>query len=208
MNAGIGPGGVTEDDLRWEKEAADAQHESLVKVRATAAAWSSSVAALLGIFTVVAFIKGPDAVSSLGEGASVAVTALVLTAALLAAAATITAAFAAQGTPRWLNRLDGPALRQTNRDAAKQVIDLLWISRILALLAAICVLAGMSTAWLSTLGPTPSPVHVVVVTQGGGVSCGVLSTTATHQIGLSPADGTPAVALGHVREVVGVEKCP
>jgi hypothetical protein len=208
MNDGIGPGGVTSDDIRWEKEATDAQHESLAKVRATAAAWSSSIAALLGVFTVVAFIKGPEGVSSLDQGAGIAVTVLVLVAALLAVGATLTGAFAAQGTPRWLKRLDGPVLRAANRDAVKGVIALLWVSRILALLAALCVLAGMSTAWLSTLNPPASPQHVLVVTRNGAVSCGVLQSGDSHPTELSLGGDGPAVPLVGIVQVVAVEKCP
>lgn len=208
MSGDIGPGGVTEDDIRWEQEAIDAQHQSLSRVRATAAAWSSSIAALLGVFSIVAFIKGPSTVSSLSHTTATVVTILVLVAALLAAGATLTAAVAAQGTPRWLNRLDGQALRATNRDAAKKVVLQLWISRILALLAAICVLAGMSTAWLSISSQAQPSQRAIVVMRTGEVRCGTLGATANHGVGLLVDGESLVTPLVNVNELVRVKQCP
>ncbi|HTA14795.1 MAG TPA: hypothetical protein VK781_08065 [Solirubrobacteraceae bacterium] len=199
---------MTQDDLRWEQEAIEAQHKSLSSVRATAAAWSGSIAALLGIFSIVAFIKGPETLSSLDQKAATAVTILVLTAALLAIVATLAGAIAAQGTPHWLDRLDGRALRAANRDAAKKVVSQLWISRVLALLAAMFVLAAMSTAWLSTPREDTPSVHAMILTRAGAVQCGVLGETVNHEIGLF-VDGKPPLTLFvGIDELITVEQCP
>jgi hypothetical protein len=207
MSDEIGPGGVTADDLRWETEAIELQHSGLASVRATAAAWSSSIAALLGIFSVVAFVKGPEAISSLRSNTTV-VTILVLVAAALASAAVLTAAWAAQGVPRWLDRLDGRTLRVLNREAAKEVIRLLWISRVLAIVAALSVLAGMSVAWLSPR-ETGKSQAVLIVTRDGHGDCGILTAFADGRIGVSHR-GKPSVrlTLGNITQLTPVDKCP
>jgi hypothetical protein len=206
---GIGPGGVTADQRRWEKEAQDLQHAGLAKARESAAGWEKSIAGLLGVFSIVAFIKGPQALSDLNDSAAVAVAILVLVAATLAIAATVCAAVAAQGVPTWLDRLDGSALRKSTRDASHTVIVLLWVSRGLALGAAICVLAGMTVAWLSSTTRTAkaSPQRFVVVNSEGGVSCGILEL-ARGAVSVSPDGKAPGIPVGMVRQIVPVSSCP
>ena len=110
-----GPGsaeqwGMDPDDVRWEEEAINVAHESLASVRTTAKSWGETITALLGVFSAVAFIKGPDAFTAIdGDGASVAAL-LIIFAAGLAAVAIALAAFAAQGVPRAVAPLDGWAL--------------------------------------------------------------------------------------------------
>jgi hypothetical protein len=209
MIGGVGPGGITSDDLQWEREADELRHTGLKAARDAAAGWEKSIASVLGVFTVVAFIKGPEALKDLDDTVGVIVVVVVLSAAICAIVATVCAALASQGSVHKLQRLDGVALRDFNRDAAKKVGDLLWASRFMALLAAFLILVGMAVAWFSTVGGSSeaSPAHVVLVSDKGTLSCGVLRTE-DNSITLSPDGTAPGVPVPTVAQIVPVSACP
>jgi hypothetical protein len=104
------------DDWRWQTEAEEGAHASLATVRTTATGWASSVSALLGIFGTVAVIKGPDAFKDIGTPTGWYVLGLFAGATILAGAAVLLAAIAAQGTPQRLDRADGWAWKAFHAD--------------------------------------------------------------------------------------------
>ena len=142
---------VTLDDELWEKEAVDAQHKSLATVQATAASWEKSIAAVLGAFALVAFVKGPAALTDIPTGpkSGMAINALGLTeidpgrtvaflifvSAALVIIAVVSAAIAAQGVPAWVSVFDGFELMRRARDASIESIRWLRVSRAATLLA-------------------------------------------------------------------------
>jgi len=201
--------GSSADDLRWEDEAVDSVHKQLAEVRTTATAWGTAISSLLGVFTLVAFIKGPDTFTGVKGGEAKAAALLVLLAAVFAAVAVLLAALAAQGVPRHAALLDGWELRhQTGKRAQAAAVQLGW-SRVLGVGAALIVLASIGLTWLAALRESESSSStqkVLLVSSAGDVSCGTLVKHGSG-LGLKQADGSIVAAAGS-RQVVKVDACP
>jgi hypothetical protein len=123
------------------------------------------VTAVLGAFTLAAFLKGPQSFTDIPAPWTIPVIGLVLLGALAAAAAIYTAALAAQGSPRWVAQLDGWQLKALHKQLGRHAARLLNLSRALTAGAALVVLAAMAVAWLAnSLGDQqPAPRSVLVV---------------------------------------------
>jgi hypothetical protein len=207
--SGVGPGGVSADDRRWDQEAEDLRHTSLEKLKTSAEAWEKSVSALLGVFSVVAFVKGPATFEDLGTASGIAVAALVLFAAAFAVAAIACAAVAAQGIPTWQERLDGAVLRSSVEQSARRGVKLMWASRITAIVAALLVLAATSVAWLSQVGGgAPSPPSLLVVQGSGALLCGEMIAGPNARLSISATGKPPGVVVEGARSVTPVDACP
>jgi hypothetical protein len=207
--SGIGPGGVSVDDRRWDQEAEDLRHTSLEKLKASAEAWEKSVSALLGIFSVVAFIKGPATFEDLGTASGIAVATLVLLGAACAVAAIACAAVAAQGIPTWQERLDGAVLRRRVEQSARRGATLLWASRITAIVAALLVLAATSVAWLSQVGGGDrSPPSLLVLQGSGALLCGDMIVGQDARLSISATGKPPGVLVEDAKSVTPVDACP
>lgn len=196
------------DDRRWEDEAVDVLHSQLADVRGTATAWGAAISALLGIFSVVAFIKGPTAFTSVHGHEADAAALLILFAMVLAAGAVVLSALAAQGVPRDVQQLDGWELRfQSGARARAAVTQLAW-SRLLAVASALVVVLSIGLTWLAALreGDGASATKVLVVTNGGGVRCGALVATSPV-LKVKDAAGATMQVRG-VKQIVKVESCP
>src|SRR5262245_4283151 len=102
--------GTAPDDARWEDEAIEEHHQGLAAIRASAARWGETIGALLGVFALVAFVKGPDTFTDITGSKAEAAALLVALAAAAAAAAVLLAALAAQGIATNVRLLDGWAL--------------------------------------------------------------------------------------------------
>jgi hypothetical protein len=162
---------VTNDDRRWVKEATDAQHSGLATVRTAADAWGKAISAILGAFALVAFIKGPQAITDVPTGPGYqfnltgfglidparTVVFLIFVAAAFVIIAIVCAAFAAEGIPRWTRVLNGPNFRKDSDYAAQQAIALLWVSRALTLIGAALVFGAMALAWVATIDNAGKP---------------------------------------------------
>jgi hypothetical protein len=209
------------DDEQWEDEATAARHGSLATVRATAKAWSESIALVLGVFTTAAFVKGPEALSDLADaGPSVTlgpvsipvvgsvVVLLVLIAALALAAAVWKAAIAAQGSPSWTKQMTGPVLAAASAAATQEAISDLRDSRRLTVAAAVVVFVGMSVAWMSQV-VTPAktePQNAIVITSTG-VACVPVKTGDDGTLAIAMPNVSPA-PIGSARTITLVEECP
>jgi hypothetical protein len=162
---------VTDDDRRWVKEATDAQHSGLATVRAAADGWGKAISGILGAFALVAFIKGPQAITDVPTGPGFqfnlpgfgpidparTVVFLIFAAAAFVIVAIVCAALAAEGVPRWTRVLDGPNFRKDADYAAQQAIVLLWVSRIFTLIGAALVFGAMTLAWMATIDNAGKP---------------------------------------------------
>jgi hypothetical protein len=90
--------------MEWDEKAQDARDDfGLVSVRQVAKGWAASITALLGVFTAVAFIKGPSALTDVGGWEAVVAALLILMAAGVAMVAILLATLAEQGIPGWTN---------------------------------------------------------------------------------------------------------
>jgi hypothetical protein len=200
--------GLDPDDSRWEAEATEQLHQSLPRLQEAAAKWSQSVTAVLGAFSLAAFLKGPESFAEVPAPWRLVVIGLVLLGALAAAAAVYTAALAAQGSPRWVQQLDGWQLKALHKQLGRHAGRLLNLSRALTAGAALLVLAAMAIAWLAdALQPqTPARQSAVVVWRSGQVGCGQLTGGTTPMLKL--ADGQPAAELHDVGQLLMVDRCP
>lgn len=196
-----------EEDRRWETEAQDLRHTGLERVQTAAEKWTASLTALLGTFAAVSFVAGPG---RLGDIHSAALQRLVLvcliSATLLAAGATLSAGLAAQGNPRRVSSLDGPALRALTVERTEVAVRQLQTSRVLAVLASLTLLAGAGVARFDVLaegeGPSRPGALVLVTYRDMPARCGALQLRADKTL---LVDGTPVVDPVQVTEVTA---CP
>ncbi|MEV1073916.1 hypothetical protein [Micromonospora parva] len=192
---------ATDDDERWKLEADDLRHRGLAAIREAAGRWLQTIALLLGIFSVVAFVKGPESLAKLDDGVAYALTVLVLAAAASAAAATWLAALASQGSPELVGVLTGPKLRDLVTNSYQRVARQLWWSRLLTVVAALLVATGMGLAWFSSIaGSDRKTIDVLIVDGNGAVVCGPV-----EQGTVSPAQRS---AFAGAVLVQVVENCP
>jgi hypothetical protein len=207
--SGIGPG-ASEDLQLWAQESTTQQHNALKEVRETAAAWEKSIAALFGVFGLVAFVKGPEKLADLDREPAIAVVFLTAVAAACTIVAVFLAARAAQGSPKLRTGLGGAAFRDLSVEQAASAATQLWISRFLALTAVTLVFVGVLVAWTSTLPSGTQEAEakkVLVVSAAGDVSCGVLAKSAAG-LALEPDGAGAAAPLPAVRQIVSVAACP
>jgi hypothetical protein len=202
--------GADPDDQKWDAEAAQLPHTALSDVRGAAEKWGSTVAALLGLFGVVAFAQGPSSLTDVPGDDAYAVLAMVLIAVVLAGAATYTSAIAAQGSPATVQNLNGYTLKAIHNTRLPRAVKLLKASRALTLAAILLVLGAVAVASLGTLDArdtdsSASP-SVVVVKRDGTVVCGTLKLAGTTLV-LVDTMGAPSSIAGST-QVVPVDKCP
>jgi hypothetical protein len=196
------------DDLQWDDEATALRHTALADVRGVAEKWGATVAALLGVFGIVVFAKGPSTLTDVPGKDAYAVLVLAVLAVAAAAAATYLGALAAQGTPENLDNLNGWTLKQLYKDRLPIAIGRLKKSRALTLAAALLILSAVVIAWLAALhgrGKTEGQ-SVLVTSVQGRVMCGKLKLIDGKLV-LEFGKGANQPLEG-VRQVVTVAACP
>jgi hypothetical protein len=209
---GSAPGGwgLTEDDRKWEKDAAVVAHTELADIREAAKNWATSIGAILGIGGTVAFVKGEDAFAKLTTQEGNYAFWLTVTAALLAGLAIGFATFAAQGTPFRYKSIDGWTLRKVSRSGSLLALRRLLWSKVLAIVAAVAILAVAGISWKSSIAEdTPEnaePIQAIVTTIDGKRRCGELSTTGRGNLWVQT--GKERMAVDGTNEIVTVETCP
>lgn len=196
------------DDEYWEQQATTARREQLKNVRAVATSWQASIAAILGVFGTVAFVKGPSQfgdVQTLPQGLLIAT---ILIAAVLAGVALVCAALAAQGGFHKYDVLTGVALEKSQAESAGRAVRMLAFSRWLAIAAAVLVAVGSAVAWLATVTTEATAAETVVVIYSDGVvRCGELRTgSATGSAKLKIGD--ELIDLTDVTSIKPVSACP
>jgi hypothetical protein len=197
----------SEEDWRWEKEAEDLRHNSLTNVRGTAEKWAGSIAALLGVFSVVAFVQGPEKLADIQNGwIAIFVIILTVAGALLAAAAVYVAALAAQGSPEWVQMLGGQDLKDSIAAKTNTAIGQLVLSRRFAIAAALLVIAGSALAWIDVLLPSEQSTNgrPALVTANGDSRCVRVITDENGALRIAGSDN----AITQVSHITLVEACP
>jgi hypothetical protein len=203
--------GFAPDDARWEDEATEEHHKGLVTIRASATKWGESIGALLGVFALVAFVKGPESFTDVSGTEAEAAALLVVAAAALAAAAVLLAALAAQGIPENVRLLDGWALRTLTAARTRSAAKQLGWSRVLAVCAAMLVLFAVGMTWLAALRERdeaePAAQRALLINAAGGeVVCGTLTITA-GRLTVTPKTGKPRDVAAPSQLSV-IERCP
>lgn len=203
--------GVAPDDVRWEDEALEERHRGLPAIRTSAAKWSESISALLGVFAVVALVKGPDTFTDVRGREAEAAALLVVLAAALAAAAVLLAAIAAQGTSRDVSLLDGWAFRILTTARIKAAAKQLAWSRVLAIAATMCVMLAVGVTWLAALEErtgkqSTGPSALVLRGPRSEIVCGTLTVTSAG-VRITPKRGRPH-DVASPETLTLVSRCP
>jgi hypothetical protein len=196
----------------WENEATKQRRTGLARVRGTAEKWQASIATLLGVFGIVAFVQGPDKLADFQKPVQIALVVIIGATAVFASVAVLLAALAAQGVPRRYPTLTGRQLADQNDRVARRTVLLLNWSRGLALAAAVLLVAGTVAAWVITLTTEkkdPEPT-AIVVTSSGLAQCGKLVRSAgTQELVLVDSAGNTLIQLDTgVVSVTPVDACP
>jgi hypothetical protein len=114
--------GADPSDRAWEAEALGGR-TALTEIRQAAEKWSQSIAAILGVFTIVAFVKGPDSFEKISHRPALAAAVLVVMALVLAGGGILLGALAAQTTPRKKTRLTGWELKKFYAHQARKALS-------------------------------------------------------------------------------------
>ena len=189
---------------RWAKEAEDVRHESLKNARASAEKWTGTIGTLLGLFSTVAIVSGPNTIKDLDNSVVrwVALAAIAVAGAL-AGVSVVVGAYAAQGRLVKVGNLDWDRLEDHTVAETDGVRSKLKVSRATAIAAAVTLLAAGLVVAASTAveaGKPASGSSVVIVDGGGGLRCGHLSVNrGTVKVG--------GQQVKHVRQVVPVGQC-
>jgi len=191
----------TTEDLRWEREAEDARHGSLDDVRRSAEKWAAGIAGLLGVASTVAILASPDA-SKIHEDVAQLLVWLGAVTGVLSMTGLILAALASQGTPQWLDILDGTALRDHLESRTPIAIMQLKWSRWLIVASATLLVVIAVIATSSSLSKDETTQTFIVVFQDEPPRCGILSFDSEGRATLAGATLPPA------RQLLPVDSCP
>lgn len=181
----------------------------LEATRAAAGKWAASATTILGILSTVAIVAGPgNLVEDVGGKEAKWAAALVLVAAGVAAVSTLLAGLAEQGTPVKA-RLTAGGLRARTRTRAEKARRQVFWSRLLTVVALLCIVTATGVAWLTALTKPASatPQHAVVVSNSGAV-CGALSTNVNGEVALTIAGATAATPIPEYARIKLVDSCP
>jgi hypothetical protein len=205
---------ATIGDAKWEERADTLSFNALSNVRSTAEKWTTTIASVLAIFSVVALVKGPEDVTKVegdfGPFANETWAVIFIGGAVICAAvATILAANAAYGLPGRF-RFTGENVRELHRvDTAKSALALAW-ARFLSFGAVGFLMLAVAITWLATPEKPEPASSVLVVREVGRPFCGVLQASAPGTIGvLEKGSKTPrVVGVDEVVALTAVAACP
>lgn len=196
----------------WRRQATTLRRTGLSQIRLTAEKWQATIAALLGVIGVVAFVEGPKTLDELERWPEQWILILgVALAAVLAFFAITLAALAAQGVPRHFQQLTAPELARINSAAAgRAASDLMW-SRRLAIAAGAILIGGTLLAWGWGLAgdDDEKKTRAIIVTGDGAALCGTLSNQGSEGLALVDDAGATILNLATgVAQVEVVSDCP
>ncbi len=197
-----------EEDLYWEGQVVALHHDSLKTVRETAAKWQATIGTVLGLFGSVAFLKGGDTFISIGLAAPwpMVLLAMIVVAVVLAFAATVLSALAAQGIPGVVRGITGEELEERTIAAAERSSQFLGWARVATLIAGIMVLVGASAVLtVAALRQQDPSIYALVKRANGDVLCGSLVRPSALQLRVKDA---PDVMLRSEDSIALVPRCP
>lgn len=186
----------------WRMQVAEGRHGQLDAIRKAATTWSELLAAILGLFGIVAFAGGLTGLEDLESDYQTPIKIATLAAAVLVLAATILAGFAAGYSTQTTSDSSWQGLRDSVNQRAEDARVKLMVAKALGSVAGLIVLVGSATVLLAgEAESTKSPPTVVAVVDGS-VVCGKLSAGS----GGLQVDGT--ALSGSVTSIVVVDACP
>jgi hypothetical protein len=167
------------DQADWDKAATEYAVGSLDRVRATAEKWVGTISTLMGLFGTVVIFAGPETFSDItGEALRAGLLIALALAAVLAGAAIVLGALAAQGSTRpwdnWNGATYAAYITQNGNTAARQLAASRWLG---AGASAVVLGAGLvATGSSLDSSSTESEAYVLVVTRDGTAACGRLTS--------------------------------
>lgn len=204
----LGPAPAGEQDTKWERKAEELEFEALSKVRGAAEKWAATIGVLLGLIGTVLLVKGPDEIAKLPDGAQWLIGILLAFAFGLAVAATVLAAFAAQGTPQTLEQPSGTTLRRSEKEATAAARERLSWSRRLTLVTVFLLAGAVAAAWIWPESEGASSSSSVVFTPAHGKPlCGALVNLGDG-LAIEVGEARTPLPEGPYDNVVPVGSCP
>ena len=149
--SGIQPDGppkpMSRQGRRWAELAVKRETEALPTIRGLAEKWAASLTAALGVVGLTGLIDKSETFSKLESGWKTVAEVSFVLATVLGLVATALAILAAQGSAKRYFLAGGSALKQYSKEAVDTVLTLLKWSRIVAGLAAACILIAGGCLW-------------------------------------------------------------
>jgi hypothetical protein len=147
------PGEATVNDVEWERRAEQHEIEALPSARSTAEKWTTQIASLTGIFSIVVLVKGPEDVANLeGYVGRLAPTLTTLGALIVTAVTVALVLFAYRQWPEqaWADptiKWTAQVLAVVSITAALLIWDQLAGSLVIALMLAVGLPAAAQFRW-------------------------------------------------------------
>lgn len=196
------------DEYRfWDTKLADAHHNMLDTVQASAGKWQTAIAAFLGVYATVGFILTPDKLAALPVrgAAEIGLLAAYVVAGVLGIVAVIQANLASQGIPQVRTGTIGSEdyYQLVKKRAESASLQLLW-AMWLAAAAGILVVAG--SVYLLVAGVISANHPMATVVTPKSAYCGeLLNSHGTLELKL-PTGMIMSVPGGS--SVTAVSSCP
>ena len=226
------PEPLSPDERAWQEKYASLATGELTTARATAKEWTGSISAITGLLAIVSLIKGRENIEDLTDRWSTTTYIALIAALLLALAAIVLGALAAQGAltslgnqpGRWRSFLaarasanPGPydanweGVRDFTHNEAKITRTLLGWSRVLAIAAALLLIFAVAATWMAPTDEKRTPVTVLVVRKNGSFACGDLAKSSLPGvIFVTEKKGQPAIQIraDKVLTLSSAQNCP
>lgn len=138
---------VNDSDRRWAAKAQQLELEALPNIRSAAEKWAASLTGLLGVVGLAAVIEGADVFDALKNPWEIAGQLTFFGAAVAALIASGFAIWAAVEVTPKVFLPGGDALRATAKKAVENAVFRLAVSRIVAGVAVVLVLASAACLW-------------------------------------------------------------
>lgn len=126
----LAPLSATASDKRWDELSDEVPFTTLAAARSLAEKWAATVATLLSLLGIAAFLETKDQLLALEWEAKVTAGVAGFLSVVAATIATFAAARAAQGGLKNVAEVTGKVIRQMHEEAVGKIADLLWLSRL------------------------------------------------------------------------------
>jgi len=203
------PRAAGREDREWAARAHDLEFNALPKIQATAERWAGTIGALTGVFSIAAFIKGPEDIGTYPVPARIALGLFVAIALIAAFIAMYQAALAAQGTIERVYN-DPASIREAYRLGAERAGNRLQCSRWCAIVAVAALAIATGITWYTPVERADAGHPILLVVQRSGtVACGALGTDSTGTLVIKASHpSAPPVPLVDVVSLHPVATCP
>lgn len=203
------PRPASREDREWAARAHDLEFNALPKIQATAEKWAGTIGALTGVFSIAAFIKGPEDIGTYPVPAKILLGLFVAIALVAAFIAMYQAALAAQGTIERVYN-DPASIREAYRLGVERAGDRLQFSRRCTIVAVAALAIATGITWYTPVERADAGDSTLLVVQRSGtVVCGALDTDGTGALVIKASHpDAPPVPLVDIISLHSVDTCP